>query len=75
MSIYTNAHLSSFLLSFLFPFPSSLPSLSPRHKPQKHEGQLSVMQLMDMLGGVASGMKYLTEMGFIHKRLAAHKVK
>lgn len=33
------------------------------------------MQLMDMLTGVASGMKYLTEMGFIHKRLAAHKVK
>lgn len=42
--------------------------------PQKHEGQLSVMQLMDMLTGVASGMKYLTEMGFVHKRLAAHKV-
>ncbi|XP_049890873.1 ephrin type-A receptor 7-like [Epinephelus moara] len=41
---------------------------------RKHEGQLSVMQLMDMLTGVASGMKYLTEMGFIHKRLAAHKV-
>uniref|UniRef100_A0AAQ4S0M3 Ephrin type-A receptor 10 n=1 Tax=Gasterosteus aculeatus aculeatus TaxID=481459 RepID=A0AAQ4S0M3_GASAC len=41
---------------------------------RKHEGQLSVMQLMDMLTGVASGMKYLTDMGFIHKRLAAHKV-
>ncbi|XP_068567407.1 ephrin type-A receptor 7-like isoform X4 [Cebidichthys violaceus] len=41
---------------------------------RKHEGQLSVMQLMDMLAGVASGMKYLTDMGFIHKRLAAHKV-
>lgn len=42
---------------------------------QKHEGQLSVMQLMDMLTGVVSGMKYLTEMGFVHKRLAAHKVR
>uniref|UniRef100_A0A3P8NT11 Ephrin type-A receptor 10 n=1 Tax=Astatotilapia calliptera TaxID=8154 RepID=A0A3P8NT11_ASTCA len=41
---------------------------------RKHEGQLSIMQLMDLLTGVASGMKYLTEMGFVHKRLAAHKV-
>ncbi|XP_037549012.1 ephrin type-A receptor 7 [Nematolebias whitei] len=41
---------------------------------RKHEGQLNVMQLIDMLTGVASGMKYLTEMGFVHKRLAAHKV-
>ncbi|KAL1256173.1 hypothetical protein QQF64_014234 [Cirrhinus molitorella] len=41
---------------------------------RKHEGQLSVIQLVDLLSGVASGMKYLTEMGFIHRRLAAHKV-
>uniref|UniRef100_A0A1A8RJA7 Ephrin type-A receptor 10 n=2 Tax=Nothobranchius rachovii TaxID=451742 RepID=A0A1A8RJA7_9TELE len=41
---------------------------------RKHEGQLSGLQLMDLLTGVASGMKYLTEMGFVHKRLAAHKV-
>lgn len=41
---------------------------------QKHEGHLSVLQLVDLLSAVASGMKYLTEMGFIHRRLAAHKV-
>uniref|UniRef100_A0A9J7XN33 Ephrin type-A receptor 10 n=1 Tax=Cyprinus carpio carpio TaxID=630221 RepID=A0A9J7XN33_CYPCA len=41
---------------------------------RKHEGQLTVLQLADLLSGVASGMKYLTEMGFIHRRLAAHKV-
>lgn len=59
------------MLSFV-----SVPVLSARLlDPQKHEGQLSVMQLMDMLTGVASGMKYLTEMGFVHKRLAAHKVR
>ncbi|KAK3520080.1 hypothetical protein QTP70_012881 [Hemibagrus guttatus] len=41
---------------------------------RKHEGQLSLLQLVDLLSSVASGMKYLTEMGFIHRRLAAHKV-
>ncbi|KAJ8335097.1 hypothetical protein SKAU_G00407360 [Synaphobranchus kaupii] len=41
---------------------------------RKHEGQLSVLQLVDMLSSVAAGMKYLTEMGFVHRRLAAHKV-
>ncbi|KAJ3609606.1 hypothetical protein NHX12_024126, partial [Muraenolepis orangiensis] len=41
---------------------------------RKHEGQLTAVQLMEMLTGVASGMKYLTDMGFIHRRLAAHKV-
>ncbi|KAI5097802.1 ephrin type-A receptor 7 isoform X5 [Silurus meridionalis] len=41
---------------------------------RKHEGQLSMLQLVDLLSAVASGMKYLAEMGFIHRRLAAHKV-
>ncbi|KPP70823.1 hypothetical protein Z043_110320 [Scleropages formosus] len=41
---------------------------------RKHEGQLSVLQLVEMLCGIAAGMKYLTEMGFVHRRLAAHKV-
>ncbi|MBN3297685.1 EPHA7 protein, partial [Amia calva] len=41
---------------------------------RKHEGQFTVIQLVGMLCGIASGMKYLTEMGYIHKGLAAHKV-
>jgi len=41
---------------------------------QKHEGQFTATQLVCMLQGIASGMKYLAEMGYIHKSLAAHKV-
>lgn len=41
---------------------------------RKNEGQFSVPQLVGMLTGVAAGMKYLTEMSYIHKCLAAHKV-
>ncbi|GCB69656.1 hypothetical protein scyTo_0001098 [Scyliorhinus torazame] len=41
---------------------------------RKHEGQFTVIQLIGMLCGIASGMKYLSEMGYIHKILAAHKI-
>ncbi|XP_009994997.1 PREDICTED: ephrin type-A receptor 10 [Chaetura pelagica] len=41
---------------------------------RKHEGQFTATQLVCMLQGIASGMKYLAEMGYIHKSLAAHKV-
>ncbi|NWQ82199.1 EPHA7 protein, partial [Columbina picui] len=41
---------------------------------RKHEGQFTAAQLLCMLQGIASGMKYLAEMGYIHKSLAAHKV-
>ncbi|XP_064408160.1 ephrin type-A receptor 7 [Latimeria chalumnae] len=41
---------------------------------RKNEGQFTALQLIGMLSGIASGMKYLMEMGYIHKGLAAHKV-
>nr|DBA33631.1 TPA: hypothetical protein GDO54_001283 [Pyxicephalus adspersus] len=41
---------------------------------RKHEGQFTIAQLVGMLTGIASGMKYLTEMSYIHKCLAAHRV-
>ncbi|XP_043573828.1 ephrin type-A receptor 7-like isoform X3 [Chiloscyllium plagiosum] len=41
---------------------------------RKHEGQFTVIQLIGMLCGIASGMKYLSEMGYVHKILAAHKI-
>ncbi|XP_016159146.1 PREDICTED: ephrin type-A receptor 10 [Ficedula albicollis] len=41
---------------------------------RKHEGQFTGTQLICMLQGIASGMVYLAEMGYVHKSLAAHKV-
>lgn len=72
-TVFDSSWISAFHLCS-YPHLSLLLCSCVRLNPQKHEGQLSVMQLMDMLTGVASGMKYLTEMGFVHKRLAAHKV-
>ncbi|XP_038614560.1 ephrin type-A receptor 10 [Tachyglossus aculeatus] len=41
---------------------------------RKHEGQLSSGELMGLLPGVASGMQYLSEMGYVHRGLAARCV-
>lgn len=53
---------------------SNMPPPPPPPALQKHEGQLASSQLISMLHGVASGMKYLTEMGYVHRSLTAHKV-
>ncbi|KFO32496.1 Ephrin type-A receptor 10 [Fukomys damarensis] len=39
-----------------------------------HEGQLVAEQLMGLLPGLASAMKYLSEMGYVHRGLAARRV-
>lgn len=73
LSLFSLLHFFfSSVYSNVLSFP--LGRLLPLFSAQKHEGQLTVLQLVDLLSGVASGMKYLTEMGFIHRRLAAHKV-
>lgn len=41
---------------------------------QQHEGQLVAGQLMGLLPGLASAMKYLSEMGYVHRGLAARRV-
>ncbi|XP_028645967.1 ephrin type-A receptor 10 isoform X2 [Grammomys surdaster] len=39
-----------------------------------HEGELVAVQLMGLLPGLASAMKYLSEMGYVHRGLAARRV-
>ncbi|XP_057640564.1 ephrin type-A receptor 10 isoform X1 [Chionomys nivalis] len=39
-----------------------------------HEGELMAAQLMGLLPGLASAMKYLSEMGYVHRGLAARRV-
>ncbi|CAO2588951.1 Ephrin type-A receptor 10 [Lemmus lemmus] len=39
-----------------------------------HEGELMAAQLMALLPGLASAMKYLSEMGYVHRGLAARRV-
>ncbi|XP_004591754.3 ephrin type-A receptor 10 [Ochotona princeps] len=41
---------------------------------RQHEGQLAAGQLLGFLPGLASAMKYLSEMGYVHRGLAARRV-
>lgn len=41
---------------------------------QANDGKFQMLQLIEMLRGIAAGMSYLSEMNYVHRDLAARNV-
>ncbi|XP_048877551.1 ephrin type-A receptor 8 isoform X5 [Brienomyrus brachyistius] len=42
---------------------------------RRHNGQFTIIQLIDFLHGIADGMTYLADLGYIHRDLAARNIQ
>jgi len=40
---------------------------------QSNDGKFTILQLVGMLRGIASGMRYLAEIGFVHRVINNYK--
>uniref|UniRef100_A0A8C1SGS9 Ephrin type-A receptor 7 n=1 Tax=Cyprinus carpio TaxID=7962 RepID=A0A8C1SGS9_CYPCA len=52
----------------------SLPHLVFIPSKQRHDGQFTIIQLVGILRGIAAGMTYLADLGYVHRDLAARNV-
>lgn len=41
---------------------------------QRHDGQFTIIQLVGLLRGIAAGMTYLADLGYVHRDLAARNI-